>query len=122
MGRESCAMTIIREIVVLKNLKKGMTSDSILSVRELVRKAGTIEWCLGMSIARLTERLLQVSSRYGAYVKNSLDKCSKYLVVSRSRIYLHCTSLSQWRRFWPKPDLPEMRDNVARTLTALSAR
>lgn len=96
-------MTVIREIVVLKNLKKGMASDNILSVRELVRKAGTIEWRLGMSTARFTERLLQVSSRYGAFVKNSLDKCSKYLVVSRSRIYLRHTSLSQWGRFWPKP-------------------
>jgi C6 transcription factor Pro1 len=123
MGCENWVMTIIREIAVLEDWKKGMVSDGVLNVRELVRRAGDIEQRLKIGTARLTERLSQVSNRYGAYVKNSMDECSKDLVVSRithvfacaAQVYLNVVVSG------PNPKLPEMCECVARTLNALNA-
>lgn len=90
----------------------------MLNIRELVRRAGDIEQRLESGIARLTERLSQVSNRYGAHVKNPVDKFSKDLVVSRithvfacaAQVYLNVVVSG------PNSNLPEMRDNVARAL------
>ena len=123
MDCKNWVMTIIREIAVLEDWKKGMVSDGVLNVRELVRRAGDIEQRLEIGTAKLTERLLQVSNRYGAYVKNYMDRCSKDLVVSKithvfacaAQVYLNVVVSG------PNPKLPEVRECVARTLTALNA-
>ena len=88
---------------MLEDWKKGMVSDGVLNVRELVRRAGDIEQRLEIGTAKLTERLLQVSNRYGAYVKNYMDRCSKDLVVSKithvfacaAQVYLNASFLAQ---------------------------
>jgi hypothetical protein len=123
MGCENWAMTIIREIAVLEDWKRETASDGVVSLRELVRRASDIKQRLESGIARLTERLSQVSNVYGAYVKNSLDMCSKDLVVSSITHVFACAAQVYLSAIvsGPKPNLPEMRGNVARTLAALNA-
>jgi hypothetical protein len=57
VGCENWAMMIICEIAVLEDWKRQMMKDGVLSVRELVRRAGAIEERLEAGIAALVERL-----------------------------------------------------------------
>jgi C6 transcription factor Pro1 len=123
MGCENWAMTTIREIAVLEDWKRQMEKDSVFSVRELVRRAGSIEQRLEAGVAAVIERLSQYSSHRGLGKKNLSDTSSTSLVVSSitqtfacaSRVYLNVLISG------PNPNLPEMRESVSRTLAGLNA-
>jgi C6 transcription factor Pro1 len=123
MGCENWVMILIREIAVLDDWKRRMMAGGVLSVRELVRKSGSIEERLETGIANLTANLTELVNSAKGVTADFHEKISKHAIVKRAthafacatRVYLNAVISG------PNPNLLEIRDSVARTIDALAA-
>lgn len=121
MGCENWTMTIIREIAILEDWKRVMSREGVLSIRELARKADSIERRLVTEIGKLTGILSQVSNLHGepamdsSYRRSIVTKRITHVFACAAQVYLHVVVSG------PNPHLPEIHNSVTRALDAFTA-
>jgi len=119
MGCENWAMVLIREIAVLSDWKRQMSEQGILSMLELGKRAGDIEWRLVSGIDKLVAKLDQVfdSSNLGSSSedKNGKDQVNNVTqaFACAAKVYLYVTV------YGPNPGLPEVSNSVSETAAVL---
>lgn len=123
MGCENWAMLLIMDIAFLDDWKQNLQISAQLSMRELVTRAARIERRLEDGIRDNSSRLSQLTSHStSSSILGTGVQQQTHLILLVTRVFA-CSALVYLDVVvsGAYPEMPEIRDNVSRTIDALRA-
>lgn len=122
MGCENWAMLVIMDIAFLDNWKQKLQISARLSMRELVTRATHIERRLEDGIRDIPSRLRQLTNHSTPSILDTGVQEPSRLILLITRIFA-CSALVYLDIVvsGAYPEMPEIRQNVSRTIDALRA-
>ncbi|KAH8593049.1 fungal-specific transcription factor domain-containing protein [Bisporella sp. PMI_857] len=122
MGCENWAMLLIMDIAFLDDWKQNLQRSAQLSMRELVTRATHIERRLEDGIRDNSSRLSQLTNHSMPSILGTRVQEPTHLILLITRIFA-CSALVYLDVVvsGAYPEMPEIRENVSRTIDALRA-
>lgn len=114
MGCKNWVMVLIMEIAILDDWKKTSQESGKLSMRELARRARTIEDRLTVGMKKNLEEPIYIL-RDPCGIRSSESRSVSYIFACSALIYLHVVLSGA------HPDLPEIRESVSKSVKAFQA-